>query len=518
MSKKVRVAIIGLGFGSEFIPIYQAHPDAEMYAINRRDKAGLDACGDQFGIKARYTDLKRGKANWHDGRILLDFKDADGNKLKGGAKAQAFTGSSKGWVSKTIEFAVPEGAKTLEVMPALFMIAGGQLDLDDLELTVITDAEKIAALQKAAIPPGPWATPPIVATVVTPPADKQPKELKVVGKQLQTVDGKDVWLQGVAIPSMEWSAKGEHILESVKVAIDDWHANVIRLPIREHFWFGYGPYQNPKDKGAAYRALVADVVNTASARGAYVVIDFHQYRAPKAEFAGFWTDVAGHFKDNPAVIFELMNEPHSISWDIWQNGGKVYDKKKPAPAKPGDAKPDPAKPDAALDENQQSGPGFDSIGMQKLLDAIRATGAKNVVIAGGLDWGYDLSGILDGHALSDKTGNGIIYSSHVYPWKSGWQKKFLDIAEKYPVFIGECGGEVERLSFIPPERHEDPYKWCPDMLGTIQKHKLHWTAWSFHPKAAPKVLLDWSYAPTPYWGEFVKKALSGTQYEAKKLR
>ena len=59
MAKKVRVAIVGLGFGAEFIPIYQAHPDAEMYAICRRNKAELDACGDQFGIKKRYTDLRR---------------------------------------------------------------------------------------------------------------------------------------------------------------------------------------------------------------------------------------------------------------------------------------------------------------------------------------------------------------------------------------------------------------------------------------------------------------------------
>ena len=27
---KVRVAIFGLGFGAEFIPIYQKHPNAEM--------------------------------------------------------------------------------------------------------------------------------------------------------------------------------------------------------------------------------------------------------------------------------------------------------------------------------------------------------------------------------------------------------------------------------------------------------------------------------------------------------
>jgi predicted dehydrogenase len=56
MADKVRVAIIGLGFGAEFIPIYQAHPNAEMYAVCRRNKKELDACGDRYGIKVRYTD------------------------------------------------------------------------------------------------------------------------------------------------------------------------------------------------------------------------------------------------------------------------------------------------------------------------------------------------------------------------------------------------------------------------------------------------------------------------------
>src|SRR5213079_2795684 len=54
--KKIRVAIVGLGFGAEFIPIYQKHPHAEMYAICRRNKAELDKCGDRFGVKVRYTD------------------------------------------------------------------------------------------------------------------------------------------------------------------------------------------------------------------------------------------------------------------------------------------------------------------------------------------------------------------------------------------------------------------------------------------------------------------------------
>ena len=56
--RKIRVAIVGLGFGAEFIPIYQAHPNAEIVAICRRNKAELDKCGDRFGIKIRYTDFE----------------------------------------------------------------------------------------------------------------------------------------------------------------------------------------------------------------------------------------------------------------------------------------------------------------------------------------------------------------------------------------------------------------------------------------------------------------------------
>ncbi len=53
--KQVRVAIIGLGFGAEFIPIYQKHPHAEMYAVCRRNEAEMHRLADAFGIGARYT-------------------------------------------------------------------------------------------------------------------------------------------------------------------------------------------------------------------------------------------------------------------------------------------------------------------------------------------------------------------------------------------------------------------------------------------------------------------------------
>jgi predicted dehydrogenase len=52
---KFNVAIIGLGFGAEFIPIYQKHPLANMYAICQRSADKLKQVGDTFGIAKRYT-------------------------------------------------------------------------------------------------------------------------------------------------------------------------------------------------------------------------------------------------------------------------------------------------------------------------------------------------------------------------------------------------------------------------------------------------------------------------------
>ena len=54
-TKRVKVAIIGLGFGAEFIPIYQQHPNAEMYAVCQRNTERLKAVGDAFGVEKRYA-------------------------------------------------------------------------------------------------------------------------------------------------------------------------------------------------------------------------------------------------------------------------------------------------------------------------------------------------------------------------------------------------------------------------------------------------------------------------------
>src|ERR1700692_2653392 len=55
MRDKLNVAIIGLGFGTQFIPIYKRHPNANMHAICRRSKSALDTVGDAFGVARRYA-------------------------------------------------------------------------------------------------------------------------------------------------------------------------------------------------------------------------------------------------------------------------------------------------------------------------------------------------------------------------------------------------------------------------------------------------------------------------------
>lgn len=57
MNRKINMAIVGTGFGAEFIPIYQRHPHTNMYALCQRTKSRLDEISDSFGVETRYTDF-----------------------------------------------------------------------------------------------------------------------------------------------------------------------------------------------------------------------------------------------------------------------------------------------------------------------------------------------------------------------------------------------------------------------------------------------------------------------------
>ena len=447
----------------------------------------------------RLANVKPGKQPWFDARFMMEFMDANREKIGPAPSPPYGKGTTKGWVEKKTSFLVPAGATTLKFMPSLFQAESGTMDLDDIvirptDTAALEAAAKLRAEESA-------------LRYVAPETDNKarwPKELHVQGNRLADSDGKEFWLQGLNAGGLETLPADMQVLKSVVVGIDDWKANAVRLPMNEMFWFGRSPLQ--KDGGKAYREKIDQIITLTANRGAYLILDLHRFRAPKAEHAEFWKDAAEHYKNHPAVLFDLFNEPHGISWKVWRDGGHVGNPKK-------------------LDESafltpeeKKANEGFESIGMQALVDAVRSTGAKNIVIAGGLGWAGDLSGVAEGFTLEDKTGNGVMYSWHQYNWHKGWAKTVLPTAAKYPIFVGEVGADTHKMDFIPHDIQEDPYTWVPDMLGFIQKHRLNWTAWCFHPKATPVMISDWKYTPTPYWGVFAKEAFAGKQFEMKKMR
>lgn len=53
--KKINIAIVGLGFGAEFIPIYQKHPNANLIAVSQRTPSKLNEIANAFNIEKRFT-------------------------------------------------------------------------------------------------------------------------------------------------------------------------------------------------------------------------------------------------------------------------------------------------------------------------------------------------------------------------------------------------------------------------------------------------------------------------------
>src|SRR5690242_7735793 len=57
-SDEMRIGVVGLHFGAEFVPIYQQHPDVEQVAVCDVDREVLQRVGDRFGVTDRFTRLE----------------------------------------------------------------------------------------------------------------------------------------------------------------------------------------------------------------------------------------------------------------------------------------------------------------------------------------------------------------------------------------------------------------------------------------------------------------------------
>jgi endoglucanase len=359
-----------------------------------------------------------------------------------------------------------------------------------LFLTAVAAGVFLAFLPSKMLAGAAWGAdaPPSQTRAVSP--DIEPLRLKVADNKLVTAaDGKPVLLRGVSVASLEFTNLGDHLTPALDTALNQWKANVIRLPVAQDRWFGRAagkPWEPAvTDGGTNYRSIVDTVVDTAAKQRAYVLLDLHwsgaglradqggrpaQYRMADQLSLPFWKDVATRYKDQPNVIFELYNEPYEISWEVWLNGGDISQD---------------------FDHKHYN---FKAVGMQALYDTVRAAGSNNLVLINGMEWGYDLSGVLNGFAVK---GTNIMYGTHPYPQKNrDWDKHFGKISEKYPVLMGEFGGDN-------PE-HLNVY--APKILKYADDHGLHWTAWCLHPGCSPTLLRDWNFKPNAF-GEIVKKAL-----------
>jgi aryl-phospho-beta-D-glucosidase BglC (GH1 family) len=316
------------------------------------------------------------------------------------------------------------------------------------------------------------------------------------------------WGGGTGDPSPNWNN------------LKSWRINAVRIPLNEASWLGYkctkasGDVIDP-DPGHNYQATVARAVTDASAAGFYVILDLHWTApgkfCPLAQNAmadsdnsiEFWTRLATAFKSRPNVMFELFNEPYfwwlspgESSWGVLRNGGTVTQ------YVTGDGS-----------RYKVSYP-WRAAGMQQMLDAIRATGATNVVLIGAPSWCQDLSdwvkyapndplkqiaAVWHAYPNSDKPGDVKAAEPKFGKIAFSWAQNILDAG--YPLVITEFGDRnapgTEGAPFV-----SQLLPWA-DRAGASY---LGWT-WDVWQNADNVLIKDRAGTPTDGYGRYVKAHL-----------
>jgi hypothetical protein len=336
--------------------------------------------------------------------------------------------------------------------------------------------------------------------------------LHVVGNQLKDPANNPVVLRGVNVASLEWRPDGYNVKDAVNIYLNDWHANLLRLPVNQDYWFGHNEawgQGEAGDGGDAYRSLVKEVIDSARAHNAYVVLDLHwsnmgtsganndQHYLPDDNSTEFWKSAAAIYANDPAVLFDPYNEPHFASdqptdadFAKWQNGGMVTED--------------------YYKDNQFIGTfTYHSPGMQGLIDTIRATGATNVLVPEGLNWGSNLYGVLNGHALNDPTGN-LMYQSHLYQGKiedPQVAESVETLGKSYPIYVGEWGE-----GGVLGAPNDTAAGFNQQRLAYLDNHpNFSWTAWAMPilPGNEYNLLTEWNAnSTTSDFGVYVKANLA----------
>jgi len=309
------------------------------------------------------------------------------------------------------------------------------------------------------------------------------RAVRVEGNRLAGASGRQLRLLGVNRSGAEYACVQDRgIFDGPSdpasiAAMVSWHVNAVRLPLNEDCWLGINGV-SASYSGANYRSAVASYVSELRTFGLAVVLDLH-WSAPGTELATgqqvmadashsirFWKSVAHTFRADPAVIFDLYNEPHGISWRCWRDGCTTST-------------------------------GWPAAGMQELVDAVRAAGATQPVIASGLDYGADVAEWF-GHRPEDPL-HQLVAGVHLYNFtacagESCWNRQVAPLTARVPVVASEFGENDCADTFA--DRFMD---WA-------DRHDVSYLAWSWNTadcSAGPALITSSSGTPTLY-GQGIK--------------
>ncbi len=309
----------------------------------------------------------------------------------------------------------------------------------------------LAALAACGGSSGGSATAPPVVPPVTPPAPGPvPTRVPVTGVRtsgngLVDAEGRALRLRGVNHSGTEYACiQGWGIFDgpsdaAAVAAIAAWKANVVRVPLNESCWLGTDGVK-PEYAGANYQQAIAAYVARINTAGMAAILELHwtgagttpqtgqQPMPNRARSPELWRQVATAYKGNPAVVFDLFNEPFPDgnrdtpeAWRCWRDGGTC------------------------------AGLTFQAAGMQELITAVRGTGATNLVMLGGVQYANSLTGWLANRPADPA--NNLAAAWHVYNFnacstKACWDTYAAPVAQQVPLVLGELGDDASGSAFV----------------------------------------------------------------------
>jgi hypothetical protein len=291
--------------------------------------------------------------------------------------------------------------------------------------------------------------------------------LHVQGNHLVNASGQTVVLHGVNRSGAEFACiqnngifDGPASAASVRAMVA-WHINAVRLPLNEDCWLGVNIADiDPALAGAHYRHAIVRYVDLLNRYGLIVLLDLHWNGPGKLQALGqqpmpdaghspaFWRSVATTFRSNPSVIFDLYNEPYpdgsqdtTAAWTCWKLGGMGH------VAGSRESCPGVTYYDS---QGKDTGKTYRAAGMQTLVNAVRGTRARQVILAGGVQYANSLSHWL-AFAPHDPVGN-LAAGWHAYSFNACgpkcWNQSVAPVARQVPLIAGEIGEDDCSHAFI----------------------------------------------------------------------